>query len=172
MLANSARTLLPQIKAAYDNKDKAAFAQLTGEWLRRMQLQDDLLKTNSYFLLGRWLSYVPEWSSSPAELDRLNYDARSILTTWGNRKASEDGNLHEYGNKDWAGLTRDYYMARWKMYFDSLSTSLDSGQPPQSIDWYALGDKWNHETRSYSPTPEGSAYDAATAIAQELKLAP
>jgi alpha-N-acetylglucosaminidase len=172
VLANSARTLLPQIKAAYDNKDKAAFAQLTGEWLRRMQLQDDLLKTNSYFLLGRWLSYVPEWSSSPAELDRLNYDARSILTTWGNRKASEDGNLHEYGNKDWAGLTRDYYMARWKMYFDSLSTSLDSGQPPQSIDWYAFGDKWNHETRSYSPTPEGSAYDAATAIAQELKLAP
>jgi alpha-N-acetylglucosaminidase len=137
-----------------------------------MQLQDDLLRTNPYFLLGRWLAYVPEWSSSPTELDRLNYDARSILTTWGNRKASEDGHLHEYGNKDWAGLTRDYYMARWKMYFDSLSASLNSGQAPQSIDWYAFGDKWNHETQSYSPTPEGSAYDAATAIARELKISP
>jgi alpha-N-acetylglucosaminidase len=121
--------------------------------------------------LGRWLSYVPEWSSSPEELDRLNLDARSILTTWGNRKASEDGNLHEYGNKDWAGLTRDYYTVRWKMYFDTLSDSLTTRQPPKPIDWYAFGDKWNHETQSYSPTPEGSVYDAATAIARELKIA-
>jgi alpha-N-acetylglucosaminidase len=170
VLSNSARTLLPQIKTAYDNKDKTAFAQITAEWLHRMQLQDDLLKTNPYFLLGRWLSYVPEWSSSPEELDRLNLDARSILTTWGNRKASEDGNLHEYGNKDWAGLTRDYYTVRWKMYFDTLSESLTTGQPPKPIDWYAFGDKWNHETQSYSPTPEGSVYDAATAIARELKI--
>jgi alpha-N-acetylglucosaminidase len=172
VLANTARTMLPQIKAAYESKDKAAFTKLTAQWLHRMQLQDALLRTNQYFLLGRWLAYVPQWSSSPAELERLNYDARSILTTWGNRRASEDGNLHEYGNKDWAGLTRDYYMVRWKMYFDSLASSLATGQPPKPIDWYAFGDRWNHETQAYTPTPEGSAYEAATSIARELKLAP
>ncbi len=172
VLANTARTMLPQIKAAYESKDKAAFTKLTAQWLHRMQLQDALLRTNQYFLLGRWLAYVPQWSSSPTELERLNYDARSILTTWGNRKASEDGNLHEYGNKDWAGLTRDYYMVRWKMYFDSLASSLATGQPPKPIDWYAFGDRWNHETQAYTPTPEGSAYEAATSIARELKLTP
>ena len=172
VLANTARTMLPQIKAAYDSKDKAAFAALTAQWLHRMQLQDALLRTNRDFLLGRWLAYVPPWSSSPTELERLNYDARSILTTWGNRKASQVGNLHEYGNKDWAGLTRDYYLPRWQMYFRSLSESLDTGQPPKEIDWYAFGDRWNNETKTYTPAPEGSAYDAATSIARELKLAP
>lgn len=171
VMANEARTMLPQIKAAYDSKDKAAFSQLTTEWLRRMQLQNDLLKTNEFFLLGRWLSYVPSWASSPEELERLNYDARSILTTWGDRKASEQG-LHEYSNRDWAGLTSDYYMPRWKMYFDSLAASLATNVPPKPIDWYAFGDHWNHSRRQFNEAPQGDSYAAALAIARDLHLAP
>ena len=172
VLANESRRLLPLIKAAYDKKDKAALTQLTTTWLKDMQLQDNLLRTNEYFLLGRWLSYVPAWASSPAELDRLNYDARSIITTWGDRHASETGGLHEYGNRDWAGLTSDYYMPRWKLFFDSLNTSLDTNQLPKPIDWYAFGDHWNHEQKKYTAIPQGDAYAAALAIAQQLNLAP
>src|SRR5262249_45657979 len=131
----------------------------------------NLLATNQYFLLGRWLSYVPPWSSSSGELDRLNYDARSILTTWGDRHASEYG-LHEYGNRDWAGLTSDYYMPRWKMYFDSLSESLKTSEAPKSIDWYAFGDRWNHSQQKYTSNPQGDSYAAALEIAHELTLAP
>ena len=172
VMANESRIMLPQIKNAYDAKDKAAFSQLTSEWLHRMQLQNDLLRTNEYFLLGRWLSYVPAWASSPAELDRLNYDARSILTTWGERKAAEQGGLHEYGNKDWAGLTGDYYLPRWRMYFDSLNASLATNKPPKPIDWYAFGDRWNHSRSRFSATPVGDSYTAAQAIARDLHLAP
>ena len=171
VMANESRRLLPLIKNAYDTKDKAAFSRLTAEWLHDMRLQDKLLRTNEYFLLGRWLSYVPPWASSSTEKERLNYDARSILTTWGNRRASEAG-LHEYGNKDWAGLTIDYYVPRWKMYFDSLSKALMTGEAPTPIDWYAFGDRWNHSHTEYSAMPEGDSYDAALEIAQELHLAP
>ena len=164
VMANEGRRMLPLIKQAYDSKDKGEFARLTKEWLRDMQLQNDLLQTSPFFLLGRWLSFVPPWASSPAELDRLNYDARSILTTWGDRKASEFG-LHEYGNRDWAGLTSDYYMPRWQMYFESLSISLATGEPPRSIDWYAFGDHWNHSRKVYSVNPQGDSYTAALAIA-------
>jgi alpha-N-acetylglucosaminidase len=171
VMANESRRLLPLIKQAYDSKNKVAFASLTKEWLRDMQLQNDLLRTNPFFLLGKWLSFVPPWASSPQELDRLNYDARSILTTWGDRKASEFG-LHDYGNRDWADLTSDYYMPRWKMYFDSLSASLASGQAPRSIDWYAFGDQWNHNKKIYAATPQGDTYTAAVAIARALHLLP
>jgi alpha-N-acetylglucosaminidase len=170
-MANEGRRLLPLIKQAYDTKDKPAFAKLTTEWLHDMELQNNLLETNQFFLLGRWLSYVPAWASSPSELDRLSYDARSILTTWGDRKASEYG-LHEYGNRDWAGLTSDYYLPRWKMYFDALSVSLDSGEPPQKIDWYAFGDHWNHSHKAYAVVAHGDSYAAALAIANALHLAP
>jgi alpha-N-acetylglucosaminidase len=169
VMANEGRRLLPLIKQAYDSKDKDEFARLTKEWLRDMQLQNDLLQTSPFFLLGRWLSFLPPWASSPAELERLNYDARSILTTWGDRKASEFG-LHEYGNRDWAGLTSDYYMPRWRMYFESLSISLATGEPPRSIDWYAFGDHWNHSRKVYSVNPQGDPYTAAVAIARTLHI--
>jgi alpha-N-acetylglucosaminidase len=170
-MANESRRLLPLINQAYETRDKTAFASLTKQWLRDMQLQNNLLETNQFFLLGRWLSFVPPWASSPAELDRLNYDARSILTTWGDRHASEFG-LHEYGNRDWAGLTSDYYLPRWQMYFDSLSTSLASGQTPKPVDWYAFGDRWNHSRKVYDVNPQGDPYNAALAIARTLHLAP
>ena len=171
VMANESRAMLPEIDQAYKNKDEAAFARLTAKWLHRMQLQDHLLATNQSFLLGRWLAYVPPWASTPAELARLNYDARSILTTWGDRHASETG-LHDYGNRDWAGLTIDYYLPRWRLFFDSVSTDLKTGEAAKKIDWYALGDTWNRSRTRYSEMPRGSAYAAALAIAEDLAITP
>lgn len=170
VLTNEARTLLPRIKSAYESKDRAAFKTLTTRWLADMDLEDKLLGTNEYFLLGRWLSYVAAWSSSAAEAENLNYDARSILTTWGDRTASAD--LHEYGNKDWAGLVRTYYAPRWSLYFDSLDTALATGKPPQPIDWYSFGDAWNRSTTHFAAEPVGDTYAASLAIARALNLAP
>jgi alpha-N-acetylglucosaminidase len=136
-----------------------------------MQLLDNLLATNQNFLLGSWLANVPPWSSSPAELAQLNYDARSILTTWGDRKASEAG-LHEYANRDYAGLTSTYYAPRWRLYFNSLLTSLNTHTPPKPIDWYAFGDRWNRQQTPYPSTPNGNSYAAARAIATDLDLTP
>jgi alpha-N-acetylglucosaminidase len=167
-LANESRMLLPQIKAAYDGKNRPRFEALTRRWLRLMDMQDQLLASNRFFLVGAWLADVRPWASNLTESARLDYDARSILTTWGDRKASEDGELHDYGNKDWAGLTRDYYRARWQAYFESLDAELGSGSPAVPIDWYALGDAWNHSTQRYSGRPHGDAYAIATQIATDI----
>ncbi|MFT4112127.1 alpha-N-acetylglucosaminidase [Silvibacterium sp.] len=172
VLVNSARTLLPEIKTAYEHKDKPAFDRLTAEWLHRMELEDALLATNQWFLLGRWLSWVPQWASTPEELARLHFDARSILTTWGDRKASDEGGLHEYADKDWSGLVSSYYRPRWKMYFDSLDASLESGQPAKPIDWFAFGEQWNHANESFPDQPHGDAYQQATEVARTLHLLP
>jgi len=70
-----------------------------------MDLEDQLLATNR---TSCWC--VDELGRSVGENNRerrqLEYDARSILTTWGDRHASESG-LHDYGNRDWSGLTHD-----------------------------------------------------------------
>jgi alpha-N-acetylglucosaminidase len=98
VLANESRRLLPLIRAAYEAKDREALHKLTAEWMHDMELEDQVLATSEYFLLGRWLSYVPDWASSPEDLAHIEYDAHSILTTWGDRTASED--LHEYCSRD------------------------------------------------------------------------
>src|SRR5437588_9850897 len=133
VLSNESRRLLPRIRSAYESKDRDPFKKLTGEWMNAMTWEDRLLSTNEYFLLGRWLRYVPAWSSSPADLAQIEYDAHSILTTWGDRTASNE--LHEYANRDWAGLVSDYYAPRWKFYFNSLDETLKTGAQPNFIDW-------------------------------------
>ncbi len=170
-LANESRLLLPRIKAAYDSKDRPRFDTLTQHWLQLMDLQDQLLATNHYFLIGAWLAHVHPWAATSDEGKRLDYDARSILTTWGDRKASEGADLHDYGNKDWAGLTRDYYRLRWRTYFRSLDDALRTGEPPKPIDWFALGDAWNHGAQRYSEQPIGDAHAIATRI-EEILHAP
>jgi alpha-N-acetylglucosaminidase len=167
-LANESRTMLPQIKAAFDAKDRARFTTLTGRWLQLMSLQDELLSSNHFFLVGSWLAHVPAWASSPEEQTLLEYDARSLLTTWGDRKASEGADLHDYGNKDWAGLTRDYYLKRWQLYFAALDTQLRTGTPAKAIDWFALGDTWNHGTQHYATEEKGDSYLIATRVAKAL----
>ena len=169
-LANESRSLLPQIKTAYDAKDRPRFETLTRRWLHLMDLQDQLLSANRYFLVGAWLADVGPWASGLEEAARLGIDARSILTTWGDRKASEGADLHDYGNKDWAGLTHGYYRVRWQMYFESLDEELRTGRHGAPIDWFALGDAWNHGTQIYSDRPRGDAYAIAKQIAIALNL--
>jgi alpha-N-acetylglucosaminidase len=170
VLANDARRLLPLIRAAYEQKDLARFKTLTEEWMEEMKLEDDLLGTSDSFLLGRWLSFVPAWAADAEDRSRIEYDAHSILTTWGDRTASAD--LHEYGNRDWAGLVSSYYAPRWKLYFASLERALSEGGQPAEIDWYAFGDRWNRAETHFNAEPVGDSYRASLAIARLLKLAP
>jgi alpha-N-acetylglucosaminidase len=169
-LANESRLLLPLIKAAVDAKQRSQFRILTQRWLHLMDLQDQLLASSRFFLVGTWLKFVAPWASTPEEAARLNYDARSILTTWGVRKASEGADLHDYGNKDWAGLTRDYYRVRWQTYFASLDAELSTGVSSKPIDWFELGDAWNHDSHPYPDRPHGDPYDIAARIAGSLNL--
>jgi len=169
-LANESRVLLPQIRTTFEAKDRAHFESLTQRWLALIDLQDRLLATQRDFLVGVWLDRVRGWASTPEELRRLDYDARSILTTWGERKASEGAELHDYGNKDWAGLTRDYYMKRWRVYFSALDDELRTSVAAKPIDWFALGEEWSRGKQRYTTRPQGDAYALAAETAKTLGL--
>ena len=168
-LANESRTLLPRIDAAYGARERPRFEALTRCWLTLMDLQDRLLGSDRFFLLGGWLAQVSPWASSAAERERLELDARSLLTIWGDRQASETGGLHDYSNRDWAGLTRDYYRVRWQRYFAGLDESLRTGAQPKPIDWFSLGEDWSRGAQRYTDRPAGDAYALATRVASVMR---
>jgi alpha-N-acetylglucosaminidase len=168
-LANESRVLLPRIRRAYEDNDRPRFEKLTQCWLGLMDLQDRLLATDRFFLLGGWLAQVRPWASSADEAARLDFDARSLLTVWGDRQASETGGLHDYGNKDWAGLTGGYYRVRWQRYFQALDEALRTGVRPQPIDWYSLGEDWSRGSEHYSDRPVGDTYAVASQVASVVR---
>lgn len=167
-LANESRLLLPRIRSAFERKDAQRFEQLTGRWLHLMDLQEQLLHSHPAFMLGNWLNFVQPWAATPDELQRLQFDARSLLTTWGDRHASDEANLHDYGNKDWSGLTADYYKARWQAYFEALKLQLRTGAPAAPIDWFAFGERWNRDNREYPTVPTSDARQTALEIVREM----
>lgn len=172
VLANESRVLLPMIKAAFEAGDRARLRSLTAEWLRDMDLQERLLATHEQFLLGLWLARVPPWASSEAERTVLEQDARSIITSWGEREASQAGGLHDYANRDWAGLVGDYYRGRWQRFFASLDAALARHAQPEAIDWYAMAEAWNRRGNHYAAEPQGDTYTVALEVAQALGITP
>ncbi|WP_254705577.1 alpha-N-acetylglucosaminidase [Streptomyces vilmorinianum] len=165
-LTNHSRVLLPRIKAAYDAGDRAAFRALAGEWNADEALLGRLVGSDRRFLLGPWLADARSWGADPAESDRLEYDARSILTTWGDRGPSE-GALRDYANREWDGLVRDVYAKRWAAYFASLDTALTDGTAPAAIDWFAMDDAWARGHETYPTAPSGDP----VALAREVMAA-
>jgi alpha-N-acetylglucosaminidase len=168
-LANRGRTLLPRIKAAFAGGDRAALRRLSGWWLDAMELLDDLLGSDARFMLGPWLEQARGWGADDAEAARLEFDARTIITVWGPRKAADDGTLHDYANREWAGLVRGFYLPRWRRFLDSLDDALASGGEPAPIDWFALEDAWTRGRERYATRPQGDPHHLATRVRDALR---
>lgn len=168
VLSNRSRILLPQIKAAYDAQDKETFNKLTGTWLTWMKLLDEVVATNSQTLLGPRLESAKSMAASAAESAMLEYDVRSILTVWGDRSGSTSGGLHDYANREWAGLVGDFYYSRWETYFDELKSALTEGRREKQIDWYALGEAWARQQNKYATEPKGDIYQVAQKVMDEI----
>ncbi|WP_329537026.1 alpha-N-acetylglucosaminidase C-terminal domain-containing protein (plasmid) [Streptomyces sp. NBC_01450] len=171
VLSNRSRILLPQIKTAYEAGDRGRFDQLAAVWLDWMRLMDRVLATSEQHLLGTWLADARSWGATGAEKDQLEYDARSIITTWGSRAQSDEG-LHDYANREWSGLVGGLYLTRWRTYFDELSAALKKGKEPAAIDWFALEDTWAHRHDAYPVRAAGDAHRLAGLVRDTLAADP
>ena len=166
-LANRSRVLLPQINNAYAAKNLTQFRALVSEWNTDEANLDQLLATDSRFLVGSWLAPVAGWGATTSEQNQLQYDARSLLTSWGDRGESGTG-LHDYAAREWSGMVSDLYAERWAAYFSSLDTALANGTTPAAVDFYAMNDSWNRSTTAYPTTPTGDPVAVASGIAAGL----
>jgi alpha-N-acetylglucosaminidase len=171
-LANRSRDLLPKIKAAYDGKNLAEFTARSNEYLALMDHSERVLKTRADFLLGPWLNEARRWGADPAEKDQLEWDARTLVTVWGTRKASDWGGLHDYSNRDWSGLMKDFYRPRWAKYFGELTAALQQNRAPAEIDWFAWEDAWTRQHNKFAAQPAGDPYRVAQNVARAVQRTP
>ena len=167
-LANHARVLLPQIKAAYDAKDATRLHGLAAGWLDDMALLDRLLASDPHFLLGNWLAPARAAAGDDAEAAQFEYDQRTLITIWGDRGGADHGGLHDYANRELSGLVSGLYAPRWRRFFATLEQSLATGKPPAPVDWYAMERAWAVSREAQPTTPRGDPWQLASEVAQRL----
>ncbi|MGW6060118.1 alpha-N-acetylglucosaminidase [Streptomyces sp. NPDC055189] len=171
-LAHRSRQLLPQLRAAYGRKDADTFKTLSTLWLKLMRLSDELTATNEAFLLGPWVESARRMGTNDAERAEFERTAKVLITVWGGRSTSEGGKLHEYGNREWAGLMADFYVPRWQKWLDELADALAAGRAPRDVDWFAVEEPWTRERKDYPLRGIGDEYRTASRVRDVLARAP
>ncbi len=162
-ITDRANTLLKLVSSAYTAGNTERYEQLRDLFLDLILDQDRLLSTCPQFMLGRWTGMaraVPDEVSgtSSSDKDWMEWNARTLITVWGNKTAAANG-LHDYSNREWGGLLKDFHYERWKLFFDKL----DAGSSVS--DWFSIEEAW---TEDYSTQFTTDVTENSVEVAQEL----
>jgi hypothetical protein len=163
VVANRSRILLPQLLEAYNARDAARFRALTQEWFAQMDMLEQIVATEPWLLMGRWVAEAQHAAQGPAEEAQLTFDACSLLLEWG-PPASRDTGIHDYANREWAGLL-GFYRQRWSAYFTMLQQVLDNKAPYREIDWFAMDTAWSKQKKDLPVQPQPEFYATIRQIA-------
>ena len=162
-LANHALKLHEALKDAYNAKDEKMFAAETRNFLELIDDMDQLLGTRKEFLLGAWIEDAKRWGRTKSEKDKLEWNARRILTIWG-----DSPSLNDYSYKEWSGMLSGFYSKRWLAYFKELQLAL---KQKKVFDNEAVIDKifewekaWSSQLETYPSEPTGNCIE----ISQKL----
>ena len=164
VIANRSRVLLPQLLDAYNARDYVRFRALTQEWLTQMDMLEQITATEPWLLMGRWVAEARAAATSPAEREQFQFDACSLLLEWG-PPASRDTGIHDYANREWAGLL-GFYRERWVAYFSMLQGVLENKEPYREIDWFAMDAAWSRQKKELPNAPRGDFYSIIRGVAE------
>jgi alpha-N-acetylglucosaminidase len=160
VLSNHAAVLHRAIIEAYQEKDGGMFIKKSIQFLQLIQDMDELLATREEFLLGHWLEDAKRWGTTEAERARFEWNARRVLTLWGEGPAIDD-----YARKEWSGLLDGYYYKRWQKYLLALKQPLRTGE---SFDEEAFNKQlrqwmsdWSNQRENYPSEPRGDSIQVA-----------
>ncbi|MDR0865715.1 MAG: alpha-N-acetylglucosaminidase [Candidatus Symbiothrix sp.] len=166
-IADKGNVLLNQLTEAYRQKQLQDFQTGADEFLKLILYQDELLSLRSEFSVGSWLEQAKSLSENKDNQQLYEWNARTLITVWGNRAASETGGLHDYSHREWSGLLSGLYYKRWKLFFDATIQELE-GKPAPAIDFFEMENQWTHENSVYPVVIENNLIDKAAAIYKKV----
>jgi alpha-N-acetylglucosaminidase len=144
---------------AYQRRDRKALSAARVRFAEMIGDLDTLLAARPEFLLGSWLSDAKRWATTDDERKLYEWNARNQITLWGPR----DSDLHDYAQKQWAGVVRDFYGARWIQFLDRLDASLAEGKEFDAVgferDIRQWEENWTRSTSDYPAEPKGNAVE-------------
>jgi len=159
-LADHARLIHNDMVKAWRAKDAASLEKASARFLELIRDLDELLATRQEFLLGGWLEDAKRWGATPAERAKCEWNARRVLTLWG-----ETLRLNDYARREWSGMLGGYYAPRWKRYLDAAAKSLREGKPLEAatmeqelLRWTSA---WADSQETFPVRPNGDSVPVA-----------
>lgn len=156
VLSNTAQEYQKNMSRAYNEKDLIAFMKWSDKFLNLGLFTDEVLSANREFMLGNWLKKAEKLASPFDDFTKkiFSFNARAQITTWGgSRQIAEDGALRDYSNKQWSGLTKDFYVDRWNSWIKVMKQNLN-GQTATEPDWFKNDISWVWKENEYPDTPK------------------
>jgi alpha-N-acetylglucosaminidase len=159
-LSNQFEQLFADYKAAYEQGDAETMKARQAEMLATFDTLDELLGSQAYFLVGKWIADARAWGATPEEADYFESNARNLLTSWGDR-----GNLlTDYADRSWNGLVGTYYKGRWELFFQAVDEARAAGEKLEGARYENLLEKmkdfeyawWAERPGTFASTPKGN----------------
>jgi len=161
VLSNRGLILYRRLVTASEIGDKSQFNRAASDFLRLLRDQDTLLATRREFLLGTWLNEANRMGRTEAEQALCEKNARTQISYWG--PDDPDTDVHDYANKEWSGLLRDFYLPRWEMFIRELNARLNGG-PATEIHYFDFEKNWTEQRNAYPAWPTGDPVTTAVEL--------
>ena len=163
ILANTAQEYQKLLDLAYEMKDVIEYRKWADKYLQLIHYTDDILSAEKTFLLGTWLKKAKQLAANYDDFTKqmFEFNARAQITTWaGSEQAANPGGLHDYSNKQWNGLTEDFYGKRWQVWIKKCLDELE-GKKTAEPNWFRIENRWTWQTNDYPSEPSDLDLKAA-----------
>ncbi|MDE5626941.1 MAG: alpha-N-acetylglucosaminidase, partial [Candidatus Amulumruptor sp.] len=135
-LGGKMEILAQAIDLACQNGEMDMASAMESEFEALMLGADRLLCSHPTLNLENWLAQARNWGSTPELKDYYEKNARRIVTVWGPP-------VDDYSARIWSGLLRDYYLPRWKQYFDARHTGKTYDIAGWELSWVEKERGWS-----------------------------
>jgi len=170
VLGNYSAVVQAEIIEAWRLRDRQKLHQASEQFLDLVRDVDRLLATRPEYQLGRWLEDARRWGKTPAEKAKLEWNARRVITMWGDTTA-----IRDYSRREWSGMLSGFYLKRWETFLSALKAALDA---PETFDEKAVDAalqrwerSWADQAEKYPTQPAGDSVQVARTLWNKYQTA-
>lgn len=169
VLSNRAQEYYFEMIKCFNEKDICGFEKSSEEFLKTADDMESVLSCSKYYLLGTWVNQAKTLAENTDDFTKRLYEfnAKSLITTWGAYNQAQTGQLHDYSNRQWSGLVCDFYKPRWERFISNCIAEMKNEPYEKDINWFEWEWNWAWQDTLY-PT-EAKKIDADD-IKNRLKI--
>ena len=173
-IANSAEQTYKEFTKAFNDGNVELFKQKSQEFLKMVELQDQVLNSNKNFMVGTWLNASKQAAQGQDDFTKKIFElnGKAIISTWAPYYC---WGVYDYANREYGGFTKDYYLQRWQIWIQRLTDKIEgkdiNNYKEISIkESHEMAWQWARSNKEYSMEATGDSKELYDEFADNYAL--